>query len=228
MIPDMQGSIERAWAVAVRLGRRWLWALAQRTSARTPAGSEPPSDLPPPSWEQRVKPEPLHMEGYTLRAGPDHPRSLACEENTKNGWCPYAAVFARICPSRDEAEQAALAELRGKGPRGWILSERRLVVPIRVEADSVYDLRGVLTAEQARWVYDELYKGDGDRQGRVAWDLARSEPRCEGILLPTEPLTLFLFVDAFQDVVEERGAEEVSVKASPLSLQNVLDFVAPR
>jgi hypothetical protein len=173
-----------------------------------------------------VEAEPLYVEGYTLRAGPDHPRSLACEDNTKNGWCRYEAVFARICLSRREAEQAAEAELLRKGTRGWLLSERRLVVPIRVDAGSVYDLRGVLSAAESRWVYDELYAGDGDEKGRVAWDLARREPRCEGILLPTEPLTLFLFVDAFQGVVEEGGDESMSVSAPRPSLRNVLDFVA--
>jgi hypothetical protein len=187
---------------------------------------EPPVEPPPPDWEQWIEAEPLHITGYTLRPDKDHPRSLACEERGDSGWCRYEALFARICPNLVAAEAVADAELYGKRTRGWILGERRLVVPIRVDAGSVYDLRGALTAAQARWVYDELYAGDGETDGRAAWDLARREPRCEGILLPTEPLTLFLFVDSFSDVVEERDDEAVSVGASRPGLRNVLDFVA--
>jgi hypothetical protein len=224
MDQDIQGTIDRLWSGAGRSSRSRLAALTQRMAVGLASTSSDQTCEPPAAgWERWLDAMPLEFTGYTFRPGSEHLRTLACDENNELGWCPNAAVFVPLCLGLDEAEEVASQELARKGPRSSILGEQRLVVPVRVEARDVYDLRGIVTPEQARWVYDELYRGDGTAN-EAAWNLARSEPRCEGILLPMEPLTLFVFVDSFEDVIDEAGGP-TSVIGSSTRLQNVLDFV---
>ncbi len=176
------------------MGARW-----QR---RPSAVSGPPADAferPPAGWEVGLRPGAVQIEGFTvLRDGAEALKSKPCARSILVGDCDHVGSFYPLCAGEWEAREAAQRELARPDDRPAILRERRWIHPIRLSSRAVYDLRPVLTPQQANFVREELFLGFGEEE--EAWRLAKARA-CDGIYLPSDPPTVFVFQQQIPNVL---------------------------
>jgi hypothetical protein len=220
--------VDKIWTLAHLPGipRHWRRHLDRATVLirdRMFAPEPPPAvEEPPLGWDQRLVLAPLTLTGYTFLDEEGGERTKPCEDNIEQGECPHVGVFLPICSTDTQATTSAKKILSRKGAAGWMLGEQRLVWQIKVDAPRIYDLRGHLSAPQAEYIRSQLFHADGKKE--PVWRLVKTR-NCQGIYLPTDPPTLFVYEKFYDKTVKLQPTGAPPVTSPSLRPYNVLDFV---
>jgi hypothetical protein len=211
----------------MRTDPRGFWrgrfdALTVRMWSRVSPASTAAGEAPPVGWDEELVQGALTLSGYTFLRDGGPTRTKPCADNIRDGGCPRAGVFLPLCASIEQARVAARQDLDKKDSRARILGERRWIWPVSIDAYHVYNLGPRINAKQAEYLRSELFHRDGN--GQPIWSVAK-QPGCDGLYLPTDPPTLFVFERVYPDYVEYGARDPRPVVASKRSLRNVLDFV---
>lgn len=211
----------------IRTDPRGFWrgrfdALTVRMWSRVSPAFDAAGEPPPAGWDQDLEQGALRLSGYTFLRDDGPTYTKPCEDNIRDGGCPRAGVFLPVCASKEQARVAARRDLDNKDSRARILGERRWVWSVSIDARHVYNLGPRINANQAEYLRSELFHRDGKAQ--PIWSLAK-QPGCDGLYLPTDPPTLFVFERSYLNYVQYGSRDPIPVVASKRSLRNVLDFV---
>ena len=210
--------------LAEQLYVRALAAAARRDGhpgpPRAAAGRWPSSTQPPRDWIHRAQLSEMHVDGYgvlrddgSLRTRPCYPANLVFDN------CTDVGLVLTIAPSRNMARSAARRELSREKARHRIAGDRRWLCPVRAEMRG-FDLRECLAPAEAEFVRREIVNGRGDE---LAWTLAKT-PGCEGLFIPTNPPTLFVFERCVAETVQFGRRHRPAVLCPSDRPQNILDF----
>lgn len=215
----------------VRIGT-WLYALAMTIvgrndvdSRRLPANVSywPSAKEPSADWIAQPQLSNIRLDGYGVLRDAGALRSRPCHvANIELGNCSHVGAVITVAPTRALARAAAKQELRREKTRCSLRGNRRWLCSIRGVIEG-YDLRGCLDLAEAEYVRREIINGDGETE--LAWALAKT-PRCQGLLIPTEPPTLFVFEQHFGNGVRLGKPVRPAVLCPSERPDNALDFVA--
>lgn len=221
---DIRRTQERQTDFGSRIWRVPFNALMARVlNVMSPTLVPPEHQQPPTGWDRECRQSDLTLDGHTFLRSDGPTRTLPCPENVELGGCPHVGVFVPICNDVQDARISAMRELALKGHRARMLGEQLWISSISVDATHIYDLSTTVTAPQAEYLRSELFHTNG-KEDQPVWRLAR-QPGCNGVYLPTEPPTLFVYERFYAESISLGTREPIPVDAPQISPYNVLDFV---
>jgi len=171
----------------------------------------------------KIAPSAFRARGFTILRKGGATRTRPCDETVGHGPCFHVGLFVPLCETEQEARDLAGFEL-GRDTRTELIDELLWVFPLEIQATAIRDLTGTLTAAEAEWIVYQLYWTATHKE--QVWSLVNEEAS-QGVLLPTNPRTLFLTERHHRKVATLGEPEEPPISAPAQRPHNVLDYVAP-